>query len=152
MGRSIVETPLGVTNLAGNLLTVLLVGRMAQRWNEMLCPAGTSAYDQGLALYAHIGKGWDRLTGTPAVAGATGEGCFRCMAAFLVAIDACKTTLPMDIRSQIVPLHPIRPGNNISGGTDDVRRAVFPVVVMFVSAIVITADVVTIMATQALSV
>jgi hypothetical protein len=68
-----------------------------------------------------------------------------------MAVDANKTALLVDIGRQIMPLNSIRPGDNIVGRARGVRRAIFPVVVVLVSPMEITAHIVAIVTAQALS-
>ena len=90
------------------------------------------------------------MAGTPTVTGAASESRFRCMAAVLMAVDANKTALLVNIGCKIVPLNTVRSRDIIAWCVHGVRRAIFPMVIVLVSAMEITAHIVTIVTTQAL--
>ena len=68
------------------------------------------------------------------------------MAAVLVAVDAHQAALLVDVRGQVAIFHAVGAGT-VAGGR--VGGAVFPVVVVFGAAVVVTAHVVAVMAAEA---
>jgi len=86
------------------------------------------------------------------MAGLAGDGDPLVMAAVPVTVDADKASLLMDVRSQVVRFNPVGTGRGVPTGLQGVGRAVFPIVIMLIAAMVVAACIITVMATQALAV
>ena len=90
-----------------------------------------------------------RFARPPVVAGSTLDACCIVMAAGAVAIDAYQAALLVDIRGQVVILHPVG-----SGWSTRWRkwRSIFTVVVVLIPTIIVTAHGIAVMTAQALRV
>ena len=75
-----------------------------------------------------------------------------CYTKLLRAIDAAQAALLMNIRGQIMVFHPIGTGRIKIFTVPGVGCAVFPVEIMFVTAVVVPADIIAVVAAQALTI
>ena len=147
MGRGIVEAPLSMADLAGNLLSVLSMRGMLHTRDGIFLAALTGSQHQCVVANLEIARQRGRASRLPIMTAGAGQGRGLVVTAVLMAVNTDQASLLMDIRGQVVGFHTVRPGRRFAGS---IRSSIFPVEIVLISAIVIIAHIVAVVATQAL--